>query len=261
MSNLEKYEYRGLMAEAWDLLRGDTSGWPDRRFYLELIAHYGQPVLDVGCGTGRLLLDYLAQGIDIDGVDNSPEMLALCREKAAEQNLSPTLYLQEMEHLDLPRRYRTIMVPSSSLQLVVDPDVALGAVRRLYAHLEPGGRVVASFMWLRRPGEPLELRFESSANRPEDGAVVRRESWSLYDPATETEETEDRYQILLDGQVAGEETHRRTPATRSYTHSQARDLFERAGLVEVQLLQGFTSAPATSQDWLFTAIGRRGEAP
>lgn len=35
------------------------------------------------CGTGRLLLDYLAQGIDIDGVDNSPEMLALCRPDAA----------------------------------------------------------------------------------------------------------------------------------------------------------------------------------
>ena len=37
------YEYTGLMAEAWDLLRGDTSGWPDRFFYLELIGRYGQP--------------------------------------------------------------------------------------------------------------------------------------------------------------------------------------------------------------------------
>ncbi|HZG65094.1 MAG TPA: class I SAM-dependent methyltransferase, partial [Herpetosiphonaceae bacterium] len=105
------YEYRGLMAQAWDLLRGDTSQWPDRFFYLDAIGRFGLPVLDVGCGTGRLLLDYLAQGIDVDGVDNSPEMLALCRAKAATLALTPTLHEQTMETLALPRRYRTIIVP------------------------------------------------------------------------------------------------------------------------------------------------------
>jgi SAM-dependent methyltransferase len=90
---MNDYEYRGLMAEAWDVLRGDTSDWEDRFFFLEVIKQSGQPVLDVGCGTGRLLLDYAAQGIDIDGVDNSPEMLALCREKAAAQGLSAALYV------------------------------------------------------------------------------------------------------------------------------------------------------------------------
>ena len=72
----EDYEYQGLMAQTWDLLRGDTSVWPDRPFYRAIIEQRDGPALDVGCGTGRLLLDYLQSGLDVDGIDNSPEMLA-----------------------------------------------------------------------------------------------------------------------------------------------------------------------------------------
>ena len=106
MSGVEQndYEYRGLMARSWDLLRGDTSKWQDRTLYLQQIRESGEPALDVGCGTGRLLLDFLGEGIDIDGVDNSPEMLALCREKAEALGLRPTLFEQQMESLDLPSR-------------------------------------------------------------------------------------------------------------------------------------------------------------
>ena len=92
-----KYEYRGLMAELWDLFRGDTSAWPDRMLYRQLISETGEPVLDVGCGTGRILLDFMQEGVDIDGVDNSPEMLDLCRQKAEALGLQPNLYLQQME--------------------------------------------------------------------------------------------------------------------------------------------------------------------
>src|SRR5437016_1597312 len=100
----QNYEYRGLKASTWDLSRGDTSSWTDRAYYLDVARKFGDPVLDVGCGTGRILLDFLAQAIDIDGVDNSPEMLDICRDKARQAGLSPTLYQQHMESLDLPRR-------------------------------------------------------------------------------------------------------------------------------------------------------------
>ena len=73
------YEYFGMVAEFWDLFRGDTSNWDDRFFFLDVVKKHGQPVLDVGCGTGRILLDFMSQSIDIDGVDNSPDMLARAR--------------------------------------------------------------------------------------------------------------------------------------------------------------------------------------
>ena len=120
------YEYQGLMAQVWDVLRGDTSQWADRFFYLDAIGRYGQPVLDVGCGTGRLLLDYLAQGIDVDGVDNSPEMLALCRAKAHALGLAPQLYEQPMETLALSRTYRTGCVSIQSTRMDTDEPGRVG---------------------------------------------------------------------------------------------------------------------------------------
>lgn len=254
---LPDYEYKGLMAHAWDLLRGDTTQWEDRFFYLDVIRKYGQPVLDVGCGTGRLLLDYLSRGIDVDGVDNSPEMLALCMRKAEDMGLNPNLYQQYMEKLELPRRYSTILIPSSSLQLVIDTEMVSQAINRFYAHLEPGGVLVVPFMTLWKEGDDLETEWETSEERPQDGATIRRVSRSRYDPAIECEHTEDLYQVILDGRVIKEELYRRSPATRSYTQLQAHGLFESAGFRHVVLYSGFSFEPVKREDGIFTVLGRR----
>jgi ubiquinone/menaquinone biosynthesis C-methylase UbiE len=244
------YEYYGLMAEAWDLLRGDTSCWEDRPFYLELIRRHGEPALDGGCGTGRLLLDYLAEGIEIEGVDVSPDMLALCRSRALALGLEPTLYEQAVEDLDLPRRYRTIIVPSSSIQLIIDPPTAARAVRRLAAHLEPGGALVMPFMTLEGDEE-----WSREARRP-DGAVVRRTAKAHYDPLTELEDTDDLYEVLVNGKVVSAERHVQKPATRSYTHDQARALYVQSGLEIERVVAGFTDKPFKGGA-LFTVIGVR----
>jgi len=254
-----EYEYKGLMAEAWDVLRGDTSNWADRFYYLELIQKYGQPVLDVGCGTGRLLLDYTALGIEIDGVDNSPEMLALCRQKAVTAGHTVQLYEQYMENLSLPRRYRTILVPSSSFQLLLEPGQAAQAMQSLMEHLAPGGVIAASFMTLWRDGDPLESEWEKTAQRQSDGALFRRVAYSRYDPAIASEHTQDLYQQIVDGQVVAEELHQRSPATRSYTQAEARALFEQAGLVRVELYREFTFEPVNPDDTLFTVCGQLSE--
>ena len=251
------YEYKGLMAQAWDVLRGDTSQWSDRFFYWEVIEKWGQPVLDVGCGTGRLLLDYMAQGVDIDGMDNSPEMLEICRAKANRLGLKPVIVEQYMESMALPRQYRTILVPSSSIQLLIEPAQVERSLRQLFDHLLPGGVVAASIMTLWREGEPLDSEWEKSAVRAEDGVTFRRVARSTYEPALECEHTEDFYQMIQDGKVIAEEHHRRSPATRSYTQAQARRLFEQAGFVEIQLYHEFEFKPALPEDSLFTIIGRR----
>ncbi len=251
------YDYYGMVASTWDLWRDDTSNWSDRFFYLDIIRHYGQPVLDMGCGTGRLILDYLAQGVDTDGVDNSAEMLAMCRSKAAQKGLSPNLYQQTMEALNLPRKYRTILAPSSVLQLVTDANKFREALRRIVAHLEPSGALVGSFSFEPRVGDPLDggwqLLFEKV--RPEDGATVRSWVHEWHELDRQLWYTEQRFEVELNGHVIAREEQRRLPEGRWYSQAQAAQLFAEAGLTDVQLFHGFENKPASPEDTLFCALG------
>ncbi|MBK6709508.1 MAG: class I SAM-dependent methyltransferase [Chloroflexi bacterium] len=108
------YDYNGIIAEYWDLLRGDTSKWSSRPYFLKLIQESGQPALDVACGTGRLLFDYLGEGIDIDGVDYAADMIAICRQKAGAMGVQPNLTVQTMQALALP----AVTKPLSCLPLL-----------------------------------------------------------------------------------------------------------------------------------------------
>lgn len=253
------YEYHGLMATFWDLFRGDTSTWEDRFFYLAIVKKFGQPVLDVGCGTGRILLDFMGQGFDIDGVDNSPDMLALCKQKAEKLNLTPTVYQQEMTELSLPRKYQTILVPSSSFQLLLDAALPPVAMNRFYEHLLPGGTLVMPFMTLWKPGDPLESEWTSEATHPEDGATVRRWSWTRFDPDTSLEHTIDRYEIIRDDKVVASEEHRQSPATRAYTQEQAVALYQNAGFKGIRVFREFTFDPVRPEDTTFCIRGFKPE--
>ncbi len=254
-----EYEYYGMMAQTRDLFRGDTSGWEDRRFYLDTIHDSGQPVLDVGCGPGRLLVDYLGLGIDIEGVDISPEMLELCRQKAQSAGLIASLYEGSMATMALPRKYQTILVPSSSFQLIVEPDQAQRAINNLFHHLLLGGMLVMPFMLLRKKGDTLEHGWQLSgeATRPADGAIIRRWSKDRFDPITQLEHNEDRYEVIKNGKVVASEYHKRSPATRQYSQKQAHDLYVQAGFVDLQVRKGFTQQQASDTDEIYTISGVR----
>jgi SAM-dependent methyltransferase len=253
------YEYHGLMAKTWDLFRGDTSQWEDRFFYLDVVTKYGGPVLDVGCGTGRILLDFMTQGVDIDGVDNSPDMLALCRQKAAEANLKPTVYQQEMDKLSLPRKFRTILVPSSSFQLLLTASLPPVVMHRFFEHLLPGGVLAMPFMTLWKAGDPLETEWTKEIINPDDGLTYRRWSHTRFDPDTRLEHTIDRYEVLRDGKVIASEEHVQSPATLSYTQDEAVALYQAAGFSNVQVFHEFTFEPVRPDDTTFCVLGFKPE--
>jgi SAM-dependent methyltransferase len=125
------------VARWWSLFR--DSG-PEIDYFRQFV-EAGQPALDVACGTGRLLVPWLSAGLDVDGCDISPDMLELCREAAQAVGRQPRLYCQAMHELDVPRRYRTIVV-CGGLGLGSTREQDQEALRRLHDHLEPGGLLV-----------------------------------------------------------------------------------------------------------------------
>jgi hypothetical protein len=205
------------------------------------------------------VLDYSREGLGCDGVDNAPEMLAICRAKAAALGLSPGIFEQSIEALALPRRYRTILCPSSVLQLVTDPAAASAALRRLLDHLEPGGALVGSFSFEWRPGDPLdtgwELLFEKP--RPSDGATVRCFTREWREPERQLWNTEERFEVLRDGRVVETEHRRCAPEGRWYTQPQAVALFRDAGFADVRVFHEFTHDPASGEERLFCVLGVR----
>jgi SAM-dependent methyltransferase len=253
------YDYYGLFAQTWDLHRPDAESWSDGILYCELAERFGSTVLELGCATGRIVLPYLERGIEIDGVDNSPELLGICREKALARGLSPTLYEADIRHLDLPRRYRTIIGSSSVFQLITDETEARRTLERIFAHLDPGGAFVTSFSFEWRDGDPLDTGWEPhfTVIRPTDGATVRSFLREWHEPEKQLWHTEQRFEVEQSGVVVQEEFYRRSPEGRSYTQAQATQLFTEVGFTNVCALHEFTHEPARSDDRLFCILGEK----
>ncbi len=256
---VDELEYTGLMATGWDPLRGDTSDWEDRAFFLALIRSVGEPVLDVGCGTGRLLLDYLGQGIDIDGVEISPDMIAILRDKAnaAGVNLDGRIHLDAMETMQLPRRYQLVIVPSASFQLLIDANLATSAMRRFLEHLKPGGTLAMTWLDIAQDHpNGADEHFVKEAQLA-DGTTIRRTYRSSFDSSTGLEHTDDLYERLGDGVIVDQQRLLRSPATRHYTRSAITAVLATAGFEGVRFMSIASTGPAKPGDRAFMTVARR----
>ena len=138
MSNEIQTWHYGLVARWWAEF---NEGGSDVAFFQKAIERCGEPALDAGCGTGRLLLPFLRSGLDVDGSDVSPDMIAWCAAKAEADGLSVNLYTQAMHELDLPRRYRTVVL-CGVFGLGGDRSTDVEGLRRVHSQLESGGTLV-----------------------------------------------------------------------------------------------------------------------
>lgn len=110
----------------------------DAAFYESLAVETGGPVLELGCGTGRVLLPIAARGLECAGLDASAAMIAQCRAKPGGAAL--TLKEGRMEDFDFgPRKFALIFAAFRVFQHLDTVEQQLACLARVRAHLAPGG--------------------------------------------------------------------------------------------------------------------------
>ncbi|MBZ5589842.1 MAG: class I SAM-dependent methyltransferase [Acidobacteriia bacterium] len=166
--------------ELYDVLFGEFRF--DLDFYLELARKARGPVLEVACGTGRILIPCVRAGVDIDGLDLFPAMLGTLRRKAAALGFAPTLHRSDMRSFAVPRRYALVFCAFNGFVHCLTTEDQLQALRTWRGHLAPGGAVVFNVFYPGREflsgpeGEPV---LEGETRHPVTGLPVR-----IYDTRT-----------------------------------------------------------------------------
>jgi SAM-dependent methyltransferase len=118
----------------------------DVEFYVAQAVGSGGPVLELGCGTGRILIPIARQGVRIAGLDGSSEMLARCRSKLRDESADVrervVLHETDVRSFDLESQFALIIAPFRVMQHLVTIDEQLECLDCVRRHLAPGGRLV-----------------------------------------------------------------------------------------------------------------------
>jgi len=121
-------------------------GRPDVGFFVEEARTSGSPVLDIGCGTGRVLIPTARAGLEVVGLDLSPRMLVVCRERLLgepdEVRTRAHVIEADMRRFDLGQRFRLVMIPFRSFQYLLTIEDQLTCLEEIRRHLVDDGVLI-----------------------------------------------------------------------------------------------------------------------
>lgn len=189
------YERDDLGTEIYDawgaVLIAGSAAEGDAEFYVEQARRWGGPVLDLGCGTGRIGIALAEQGFDVVGLDLSAPMLRIAERKRAslpaELARHLTFVQADMTDFTLDRTFPLLVTPSRSFQFMLTPTAQRTALASMRRHLRPDGALVLHMFdprleWcvpepdanqpisrgtIRNPGTGLDVRIEVIERTPD----------------------------------------------------------------------------------------------
>ena len=176
----------------------------DIPFYVALAQAAGGPVLEVGCGTGRVMIPTLEAGVEIHGLDLDLGMLERLRSKARARGLDAKAHPGDMRDFTMPGRYALVTIPFRAFQHLLTIDDQIRALRCMREHLDPGGQLAFNCFYprsdaMREKDGVRTLSIETT--HPETGRRVGVWDVSRYDRVAQRVEVER--EIREDGEAGG----------------------------------------------------------
>jgi SAM-dependent methyltransferase len=142
---------------------GDLALWRE-------LAAAGGPILDLGCGTGRVALDLARRGHRVHGLDLDPELVAAFNERATAAALPATASAADAREFDLGEEFAVVLAPMQFVQVLGGASERLACLRCARRHLRPAGRLAVAIV----DGMPAELIEEAAPPLPDTREV---EGW------------------------------------------------------------------------------------
>ncbi len=195
-------------------------------YYLLLLAQLGvnpRTMLDVCCGTGILCEMLTREGFQLTGFDLSEPMIEVARRKAAQKKLAIRYECQDAAELDLGTRFEAAFSFFDSLNYITDPERLRMAIRRVAAHLEPGG----SFIFDLNTAYAFEAKLFDQQNLSLK-AKVRYDWKGHWDPETRLIRVEMDF-------WRGEEAYHETHHQRAHSDFEVRQWLAEAGFDEIRV--------------------------
>lgn len=203
MSALADLDEYGASAEFYDYVP-PYSERPDIAFWIASALESGGPVLELGCGTGRVLIPTARAGIEITGLDMSQSMLAICTRKLAEEPANVrawvTLVQADMRDFQLGRQFALATMPFRPFQHLITVEDQIACLEAIRSHLALGGKLILDLFNPSLPALVDESRSEEYGEEPEfalpDGRrVVRRFRTVRRDWLTQVQDVELIYYV------------------------------------------------------------------
>jgi|SRR4029077_7322669 SAM-dependent methyltransferase len=248
---IAKY-YDGAYAAKQDLV--------DLPFYLDLATQSRGPVLEIACGTGRVLLPIARKGIEICGVDNSLSMLEVLKENLAREpdEVRQRITVQEgdMRTFRLNRTFPLVMIPFRPMQHMFTVEDQVAALRTAAAHLTDQGTLAFDvfypkfeMIWTKIGEEVPEMGWNLSSDPTK---IVRRFfRKDSIDKINQIFSFTFIFRTYVSGKLIQEETEPFRLCYYTYPHLRA--LFLLAGLEPIAEYGSFAKTPLdnTAEQMIF----------
>jgi SAM-dependent methyltransferase len=221
----------------------------DVPFYLYYAQQCGSPLLELACGTGRVLIPLAQAGFALYGVDVSEKMLAVCRRKVEEHCVADRVHLMQanMASFDLPcKDFALVYIPVRAFMHLFTLADQLACLHRVYAHLRVGGLFIVdlytpSFPILAQtPDSPFIVRREFDL--PNGHHIIRKDRFVCNDLVHQIHYSELRFEEYdRTGRLVGART---LPMHTRYTFRyELQLLLERVGFELLDLFRDYAKSP------------------